>query len=78
MYGTPVPRELTASVGCCWCFWQGGWGGPQVFCVYKDPAGQEQERAKWEEREHPRKEGGPGWEGHLSVRLGLWERHRPA
>lgn len=53
-------------------------GGPQMFCVYKDPAGQEQERAKWKEREHPRKEGGPGWEGHLSVMLGLWERPRPA
>lgn len=28
-----------------------------MFCVYKDPTGEEQERAKWKGREHPRKAG---------------------
>lgn len=36
-----------------------GWPGEatEMFCVCKDPPGEEQERAKWKGRGHPRKAG---------------------
>lgn len=49
-----------------------------MFCVYQDPTGEEQERAKWKGREHPRTAGLAWVRKPLVCEVRLWERYRPA